>query len=388
MPLSFKPFSQIDASDLIRLQSSAVPEGLRIDYKRDLYAAGEGREFLKDLSSFANSQGGYILIGADEADGTIESLPGVDGTITDVGIQRMENWCRDGLEPRVASVHMRPIDVGNGRSVIAISIPRSMNPPHRVSMQGSNRFFIRNSNGKHEASVEELRHLFGFGARLSDEIASFINDRRARIRDQTDHLADLGNGRLTIHIVNASSFRDQTFVDLKKLYADPYRFSPSSDATKRRVVLEGVVVGSKSEGKFDCRCLIARDGTIETVFSDLLRDRDGGLLIPGQWLVEQLLGTVKNCLDGLIDLGATGPFVIAARLETSPGAAIAFVRRPWNGHPSFDRAIVDLPTLTLLEYDPSTSTPHLIRPLLDQLWNSVGFTECQYFNGEDWNPQK
>jgi hypothetical protein len=55
MPLSFKPFGQLTAEDIQRLQANAVPEGLRIDYKRDHYAPNKGQEFVADFSSFANT---------------------------------------------------------------------------------------------------------------------------------------------------------------------------------------------------------------------------------------------------------------------------------------------------------------------------------------------
>jgi predicted HTH transcriptional regulator len=47
------------------LCENEVSEGILIDYKRDLYEhTPDGkREFLKDVSSFANSAGGHIIIG-------------------------------------------------------------------------------------------------------------------------------------------------------------------------------------------------------------------------------------------------------------------------------------------------------------------------------------
>lgn len=82
MPLSHKPFPDINADDVQRLITSGVPEGLRIDYKRDTYKANDGREFLKDISSFANTRGGYLLIGVTEENGILH-------------IYRRRTQCRD-----------------------------------------------------------------------------------------------------------------------------------------------------------------------------------------------------------------------------------------------------------------------------------------------------
>ncbi len=64
-------FDSISESDIDQLVSDGIREGLLIEYKRDMYgnADADKREFLKDLSSFANSSGGHLLIGVDEAQG-------------------------------------------------------------------------------------------------------------------------------------------------------------------------------------------------------------------------------------------------------------------------------------------------------------------------------
>jgi predicted HTH transcriptional regulator len=50
------------------LEALEVFEGIHIDYKRQLYArtADGNEEFLKDVSSFANTAGGHIIIGIEE----------------------------------------------------------------------------------------------------------------------------------------------------------------------------------------------------------------------------------------------------------------------------------------------------------------------------------
>ena len=68
MPLSAVSFSDIDEAALQRLIDNGVQEGRNIDYKRDAVgnADAEKREFLKDISSFSNAAGGYLVIGMEE----------------------------------------------------------------------------------------------------------------------------------------------------------------------------------------------------------------------------------------------------------------------------------------------------------------------------------
>jgi hypothetical protein len=57
-------FDSLAESDLAELMTGQVPEGLRIDYKRDLYGGSDAdkRELLKDTSAFANAFGGHLII--------------------------------------------------------------------------------------------------------------------------------------------------------------------------------------------------------------------------------------------------------------------------------------------------------------------------------------
>jgi Putative DNA-binding domain len=101
MALSNKSFEEISESDLNDQVSAGVPEGVLLDYKRDLYGRSDAdiREFLKDISSFANTSGGHLIIGIDENAGVPARLCPLTGD-PDQELQRLENLARDGIEPR------------------------------------------------------------------------------------------------------------------------------------------------------------------------------------------------------------------------------------------------------------------------------------------------
>ncbi len=71
MSLANLNFEAISESDLTNLISSGVPEGVLTDYKKAMYGGNDAdvKEFLKDVSSFANTSGGHLIIGMDEAAG-------------------------------------------------------------------------------------------------------------------------------------------------------------------------------------------------------------------------------------------------------------------------------------------------------------------------------
>ncbi len=66
-----KNFDQISEADLAELIAAGAPESLVLEFKQETYGLdGEGkREFLKDVSAFANSAGGHLVIGMKVDDG-------------------------------------------------------------------------------------------------------------------------------------------------------------------------------------------------------------------------------------------------------------------------------------------------------------------------------
>jgi predicted HTH transcriptional regulator len=79
MPITRTDFDAVSEVDLDDLIQAKVPEGQTIEYKRNMYGSSDAdkREALKDISSFANTVGGHLIIGMDEADGLPTALTGL-----------------------------------------------------------------------------------------------------------------------------------------------------------------------------------------------------------------------------------------------------------------------------------------------------------------------
>jgi predicted HTH transcriptional regulator len=79
----------------IRGLLGTVAEGTGVDYKLAIGRNDEAkREFGADTTSFANTEGGYILVGLDEVDGIASEITGVDADDLDAEILRLENLAR------------------------------------------------------------------------------------------------------------------------------------------------------------------------------------------------------------------------------------------------------------------------------------------------------
>src|SRR4051794_40693888 len=173
MSLSRANFDDIAEGDLNDQIQTGVPEGIYLDYKRDAYGTmdADKREFLKDISSFANTSGGHLVIGIDEAGGVPTAITPLSVNPDDE-LQRLENLARDGLEPRISGLRMKAVPVSGGCAIV-LRIPKSWNPLHRVRAQNVNRIYGRNSAGTYEFSIDELRAVFTTAASALDRIKAF-----------------------------------------------------------------------------------------------------------------------------------------------------------------------------------------------------------------------
>jgi len=97
-----KPSNEITEADIQEIKANGVPEGNDIEYKRELPGTSDEqkREFLADVSSFANTGGGDIIYGVAENQGVITEIAGLSSCDFDVEILRLENLMRDGVAPR------------------------------------------------------------------------------------------------------------------------------------------------------------------------------------------------------------------------------------------------------------------------------------------------
>jgi predicted HTH transcriptional regulator len=108
--VSFDAVSEAHLHDLV---STGVPEGVLIEYKRTTYGGSDAdvKEYLKDVSSFANTHGGDLVIGIEEKGGLAKKVVGLTGVDPDKELQRLDSLARDGIEPRIVGIRMKAVSV-------------------------------------------------------------------------------------------------------------------------------------------------------------------------------------------------------------------------------------------------------------------------------------
>src|SRR5580704_9368413 len=129
MSIFVKPISQLGTADLQELLGDRAVENARLEFKREV---PDKDNTLKKASSFANTFGGFIVVGASAngSDGRIEGLPGVE--IQNGYKQKVVDWCFGGASPplTVEVSDPMPSPVGNGKVCYVIYIAASDLGPH------------------------------------------------------------------------------------------------------------------------------------------------------------------------------------------------------------------------------------------------------------------
>jgi len=169
-----KKLSNITLEDFHDFIKNEVGESNTHEYKSELNITSESdrKEFLADITSFANADGGDIIFGIKEDSKT--NLPmeliGIDIDNEDVFIRRIESILRDSISPRLPQIDYLPINIRDNKYIFLVRVGHSYLSPHRIDYKGWEKFYSRSSKGKYRMEIEELRLAFTMQQTLEKNI--------------------------------------------------------------------------------------------------------------------------------------------------------------------------------------------------------------------------
>jgi hypothetical protein len=384
-----KFLTEIAEADLLALITDGVAEGRTIDYKRLLpgNADMEKKEFLADASSFANTVGGDLVFGMDEAAGLPTQITGVQTADFDAEIRRLDSILAAGLSPRIRS-STQIVTLAAGGRVIVIRVQRSWNGPHRVVFQGHDKFYGRNSAGKYPLDVNELRAAFTLSNTATERIRAFRADRIIALTNNETPLPFVDSPKVVMHCIPLETFASDARYDLRPFYENPVPLTPMGTTRwDRRLNLEGVLAFGTHDVCFTYTQLY-RNGIIEAVQGNILaKDYEGRKVIPSVSYEQYILGYLPRCLQVLQTLGVNAPVVFALTLINTKGLYMG-VNTIFGetGYPISANTIA-LPDVLVEHFDVPPS--QILKPLFDIVWNACGFPGSGNFDADDnWRPPR
>ena len=399
MALLHIPLTQVDERELRRLIDAKVAEARDIEYKRDTYGGGDAdhAEWLADVSSFANTAGGDLIIGIKASAG----VPTAFAPLTidlDQEILRLEQIARSNLQPRIAHLDFKRVPIVAGGEALVVRIPRSFNPPHRIvrTGKGQNRFWARSSAGKYEPNVDELRALFTLAPQLMERMRDFRVERLAKIAARAVPVTLMDHACLIMHVVPFSSFDPGALVPLAEVDRNPHPFAPigSSGAQNWVVNFDGVLIPSNAARTAPTQrayMQVYRTGRLEAVISSITsREREGTPLRLTSIQVEgMVLMTLVRSLKGLQALGVEPPYAVMISLSGVKGIHMNVgVKANWFEDDEIGVLTEDQFHFAevILESVPNSNQEcgEMLRPFIEQLANTAGRPTSSSFgpNGE------
>jgi len=388
-----KKLEDITIEDLRQLVENNVIEKKTLEYKSQLPENTDSakKEFLADVSSFANTLGGDLIIGIKEKGGVLNKSVGFEIDNLDAEIARLENMMRDGISPRM-SVELHIVDEEQNKKVLVIRVKASLETPHRVVFKGHDKFYRRNSNGKYPMDVEELKTAFLQSSSLIERIRNFRKSRVLDIKSgETPYPLFSHSSYIAIHILPLSAFHTSYVVNsdiLRELKEGKHSgsFSPFyCSGWSHRINLDGVVAYSKVDDRaVRTYTQLYRNGIVEAVESSILprRGETEEKIMPMYTIEDEIMKYATKMLAFLTELEFQPPFYIFLSLIGVKGFTVSKPERNWflETEPI---TVNDLLLPEIVIEDTGDNIQHKFRPIFDMIWNAGGVSRSLNFDDDN-----
>jgi len=185
-----KRIHKVTYEDLVKLlDSKELHEGYRLDFKREL--GRKNKEIAKDVSSFANTNGGYLIYGIDDDDD--QTIIGIDSIVNNRNIAEWFNQVISGnVMPDIFYKEPHCIKIPDtDKVVMIIEIPESSRKPHMLTED--HRYYIRVNDSSRAAKHHEVRDMFSYSRDRKSDFESYFKYRNLDTDNENFALTYLSN---------------------------------------------------------------------------------------------------------------------------------------------------------------------------------------------------
>jgi len=382
-----KNVEDITENDLQELRDRQEVEGKIIEYKQELprNTDADKKEFLADVSSFANSSGGDLIYGIVEEGGIPVEVKGLEIGDFDQVKQRLENLVRDGIELRIPSLNIHPVPLSNTRTALVIRVPKSWSSPHRVRYQGHDKFYARNSAGKYPLDVAELRTAFNLSETITERIRNFRRDRISNIIANETPASLPNTAKIVLHLLPIIAFSSVQSYNIDKVASHAQNMPLVRQyGYSHRYNIDGFLnYSTYGNNQAYSYVQFFRNGIIEAVETSMLEPNEHGLLIPSVLYEQELIKSLKQYLSLLETLTVEPPIFVFLTLLGVKGYRMG-TNRSSRGHEPhvIDRDNILLPETLIDSYQ--VAAEYVLRPCFDSIWNACGFPGSLNYKDGKW----
>lgn len=152
--------TEFTEEDIQLLIKDKIEESNTLEYKRAEALSREPRckkEISKDVSSFANSEGGVIIYGIEEEDNVASELSFVDGN--EFSKEWLSQIIESNIKRKIDGLKIHPIRFNSEmeKTIYVVQIPCDINIPHMAS---DKKFYRRLQSRSEPMEEYEVRNLY------------------------------------------------------------------------------------------------------------------------------------------------------------------------------------------------------------------------------------
>lgn len=390
-----KSIDSITKTDFEQLVANEVAENRTLEYKEHLNLKGdsERKEFLADVSSFANSSGGDLVFGISELSGVPREIKGVQIDNMDAMLLLIESILRDGIAPRITGIQIKYYEISVLKYIILIRIPKSWRSPHQVILKGSDKFYSRSTNGKYKLDLDEIKSAILLNETGAEKIRTFVTSRIATLESGDVPVPMQEHAKICVHLIPFTSLTPGKNYAIFDEMLDIRSIRPVAGGSRTPIYnIDGIISYARGTAQTDAYVQIYKNGIIETVNTEILNPLQGHRRIPVASGFNYELFIVEAVQEYLqlykrldIDLpiflfisfvGIEGYYIACDRARYSFGEVI---KLPKN--------VLILPEIIINNLD--EDIPKLTKPIFDTIWNGCGFKGSFNYDSEGkWKPIK
>ncbi len=173
--------------DINQLISLKVEESIHLDFKQAGSFEKNDRkksEIAKDVSAFANSDGGFIIYGIKEDKHVADSLSFVDGN--EFTKEWIEQVIQTRIQPKIENLKILPIRFDNDieKSIYVVDIPASYLAPHMTS---DKKFYRRYNFESVQMEEYEIRALYNRKEKTKLIIHDIITSKDNEVENEGEY---------------------------------------------------------------------------------------------------------------------------------------------------------------------------------------------------------
>jgi hypothetical protein len=363
---------KFDPDFVEQLIREGIQESRTHDYKRELYGKDDRQkhELLKDVSAFANTVGGQIIIGVGDA-ATPFNVEGItlDQAALDAEKRRMQQILSARLEPRLDSISFETFEV-DGQLLLVIVIPASNVGPHRVKSDDKSWFYVRTGSQVEAMDMRQIRQSFLATQSIYDSARGFRAERIASIEEGRAAWPLVGNVNLVAHAIPLKAGEDFKFVSADE-FPLPFKLElyEGTHIATRHFNFDGAVYLHDINGSTNEYAQVFRNGAIEVVKSLEAKD---GVRLSSEYTKGWLIGSAYSAVNTIRNYHQSDVALLLAVCGVSGMmfGSTEMTRRP------FDRPNILLPE-TIISNQPKDlhEMKQILLPALNVLYQAAGFKE-------------